>query len=310
MNISGLAGGYDAVLARTFSGALRNAGNVFTPRRIVRFMVDAVALGPDDRMIDPACGTGGFLVWAWRRVIELLNADATLTEAQRRSAAQAFADRVFACDEREEAINLAKVNLALHGIRPSAGYRQHFRRHDGLYPGVLRSGVDDGRFDGAVEAGFTVIAMNPPFGKIDFAQHDEHILNLFELGRGRATPIEYLFLERAVRLLEPGGRLAMIVPEGVLSGTKDLARDVRDYLIRVARLIAVVTIPRDVWRTSNSRFETNASIVFAAKKTRPFEPETPTLLAAVEEVNVADPRGDDDLQTLLLDIRAGFYDRG
>ena len=129
-------------------------------------------------------------------------------------------------------------------------------------------------------------------------------------GRGGTTPIEYLFLERAIRLLAPGGRLAIIMPEGLMSRTGEHVQAVRDYLLRDTRLVGVVTIPRPVWRTSNSRFETNASIVLAQKKRRRFTQTAPAMLVTVEYVNVADPRGEDDLETLLPDVRAGFYDQG
>jgi type I restriction enzyme M protein len=286
-------------------------GNFFTPRRVVRFIVDAIGVSPSDSLIDPACGTGGFPVWAWRRVIEHLNADPSLTEAARQAQAQGFADRLYACDELQEAVDLAKANLALHGVRPSAGYRDHIRRHDGLYSGVLRRGVDDGRFDGAAEGSFTAVACNPPFGAGERAVRDGRILGLFELGRGRASArIEYLFLERAIRLLAPTGRLGIIMPEGLLSAIGDDAVHARDFLLTHVRVVAVVQIPRSVWRTTDSTVETNASVILGVRKRRAFDQETPILMTSAADVDAVDPLASDDLQAILPAVSQSFQDVG
>lgn len=307
MYVSGIASGFDGVLGKAFSGQLRNVGNVFTPRRVVRFALDMVGVGPDDRIFDPACGTGGFLVWAWRKLIENLNADADLSEAERRAAAQMFADNLYACDERQEAVDLAKANLMLHGVQPSRSFRSSVRRHDGLYPGVLRTGIDDGRFDGAQEGQFTIVACNPPFGRGGNAVTDHRILRLFETARGAsAMPLEYLFIERAIRLLTAAGRLAIVVPEGFLSASRGGAGEARDYLLEHVHVVAIAQIPRDVWRATNSRHETNASVLIGIRKRVRYEQQTPVLLATATTVDPIDPLATDDLEAIRAAVRVGL----
>jgi type I restriction enzyme M protein len=112
--------------------------------------------------------------------------------------------------------------------------------------------------DGRIEAdSFDICFTNPPFGAIE---NDESILAQYEMGRGRKTQKrEILALERCIRLVKPGGTIAIVLPDGLLNN--DRYSNVREYLHRNVRLISVIGLNRETFEGYNSRVKTSILIL-------------------------------------------------
>lgn len=169
-------------------------GQFRTPRHIIELMVDMTAPKPTDRICDPACGTAGFLMAASEYLREhhpeLFN-DTVLRKAFHSTTFNGF-------DFDNQMLRIGSMNMLLHGVEnPEISYR------DSLSEGA------------AGDAGqYSLVLANPPFaGSLDY---DSTSAELQRMAKTKKT--ELLFLALFLRLLEPGGRAAVIVPDGVLLG--------------------------------------------------------------------------------------------
>lgn len=199
-------------------------GQFRTPRHIIDLMVDLMAPTPKDRICDPACGTAGFLVAASEYLREhhpeLFN-DAALRRAFHTSTFSGF-------DFDSTMLRIGSMNMLLHGIEnPEISYR------DSLSEGAEG---EEGRY--------SLILANPPFaGSLDYDSTSKDLLRVV-----KTKKTELLFLALFVRLLEPGGRAAVIVPDGVLFGSSKAHKELRRILVEEQKLDAVIKLPSGVFR--------------------------------------------------------------
>lgn len=213
---------YEYMLSK-LSLAGRN-GQFRTPRHIIALMVRMLELQPDDTICDPACGTAGFLTAAADYLRE------AFPQRMRQGPERAHFDRGMfnGFDFDSTMLRLASMNLWLHGV----GHPQIERRD------FLSACVD------GLEDRFSVVLANPPFkGQLD---HHMVAADLLQLIRTRKA--ELLFLAQMIRTLQPGGRAAVIVPEGVLFGGSKAHRAVRQLLVDDHRLDGVISLPAGVFR--------------------------------------------------------------
>jgi type I restriction enzyme M protein len=173
---------------------------------------------------------------------------------------------VFGMDNDPSASWSGKTNLALHGLGGS-----HLYERDAL--DLARIPLELGSFD--------VVAGNPPFGD---TINDPGILEQFELGRDNdGRPLnrqssEALFVEAFLRLAVPGGRVVILVPDGLLANQGE--QRVRDFLTGHAIVEAVIGLPRRVFRN-----DAKSNILLLRKQTTTGEPqERPVFLATVEDI--------------------------
>ncbi|WP_182873846.1 type I restriction-modification system subunit M [Microbispora sp. H10670] len=199
-------------------------GQFRTPRHIIQLIVEMMAPGPQDEICDPACGTAGFLVAA-AQYVNRTHKDALLDLAQRRH----FNESMFhGFDFDSTMLRIASMNMLQHEIeRPDIRYR------DSLAEST------------ASEAGrYTMILANPPFaGSLDYETTAKDLLKVV-----KTKKTELLFLALFLRLLKPGGRAAVIVPEGVLFGSTGAHRELRRILVEDHKLDAVVKLPSGVFK--------------------------------------------------------------
>jgi predicted RNA methylase len=233
----------------------------FTPASIVEFMVDFVGDWIRGEIADPACGTGGFLIAAQRKLQR--------AASQLRSAA-----RLWGLEVDARLAWAAGVNLHLHN---ADSYR--ILHVDGA-GSLARSVV------GAMPP-LDLIITNPPFGS-DLS--DLEALDSFELGRGKKSRRRgVLFMERCLQLLKPGGVLAAIIDDGVLNAPGNA--DTRALLLSHADLFAVVSLPEVAFMPYAS---VKASVLFLQKHggdVRRAMSMKGTFFAAAEEVG-RKPSGD------------------
>jgi type I restriction enzyme M protein len=199
-------------------------GQFRTPRHIIRLMVEMTAPQPTDLICDPACGTAGFLVAAGEYLRE--HHPNVLHDAKLR---EHFHHRMFhGFDFDNTMLRIGSMNMLLHGVEnPDIRYR------DSL--------AQDHAGD---EEAYTLVLANPPFaGSLDYENTAKDLLQIV-----KTKKTELLFLALFLRLLKPGGRAAVIVPEGVLFGSSKAHKELRRLLVEEQKLDAVISLPAGVFR--------------------------------------------------------------
>src|SRR5579862_1122083 len=224
-------------------GKLNTAGQnaqFRTPRHIIRMMVNMRDPRPGERICDPAAGTCGFLVNAWQHVLETHTdpRDITYDEEgyphgltgskltkEEYEFSQTKALTGFDSDSGMTMLRIGSMNLMLHGIGAP-----NFR-----YTDTLSKSFSE-------ERAYDMVLANPPFkGAIDSADVNPTL-------PVRCKKTEILFLHLFLRLLENGGRAAVIVPDGVLFGSSNAHVEIRKKIIEENRLDGVVSMPSGVFR--------------------------------------------------------------
>lgn len=240
-------------------GSIRGQeGQFFTPRVAVDFLVKAVAPKSDTKIIDTACGACSFLTQSYVHVLDNYGID------EAKSFAQSF---LFGIEKDEKLTRLAKIHLYVLTQEIGNIYNaDSLLKHDGHLPKIK-----DGSFD--------VVITNPPFGaRIKSA--DEETSALYELGykwestdRGfvktnrltENTPPQVLFMERNIRALRPGGVLATVIPESLVSNKN--YKNVVQYLLANTVIEAVIGMPESLFKTSGKGgTHTKTCLLLARKK--------------------------------------------
>jgi len=194
-------------------------GQFRTPRHIIQLMVAMTAPSPKDTICDPASGTCGFLVVAGeylRKAHPEIMRDGKLREH--------FHHRMFhGYDFDNTMLRIGSMNMALHGVdNPDIRYK------DSL-----------GKEHAGDEEAFSLILANPPFaGSLDYENTAKDLLDTV-----KTKKTELLFLALFLRLLKPGGRAAVIVPDGVLFGGSKAHKELRHLIVEGNKLDAVVSLP-------------------------------------------------------------------
>lgn len=254
---------YEEVVGSNLRG---DRGEFFTPRNICRMMVAMVDPHEDHLTVDPACGTGGFLITAMNHVIDAISAD---VEASGRLAGTAeriledrktayLKDHLVGIDFNPSLVKATKMNMVMNNDGSGGLFQANSLAPVATWASELR----DRDLIGHVDR----IVTNPPFGS-KIPVDDPAILSRFELGHQwsydertdrwisgeevRARPPEILFIERCVELLKPGtGVAAMVLPDGIL-GSPGLGY-VRQWLLEKTEILASVDLHPDTFQPGTS----------------------------------------------------------
>ncbi|WP_148575171.1 type I restriction-modification system subunit M [Nocardioides caldifontis] len=213
---------YEYLLSKIAAAGVN--GQFRTPRHIIELMVKMTAPHPTDEICDPACGTAGFLVAASEYIRD--THPQALTDATQR---QHFHRSMFhGYDFDSTMLRIGSMNMLLHGIEaPDIRYR------DSLSEGASEDAEK-----------YTLILANPPFaGSLDYESTAKDLQRLV-----KTKKTELLFLALFLKLLKPGGRAAVIVPDGVLFGSSKAHKDLRKILVEDQKLDAVVKLPSGVFK--------------------------------------------------------------
>jgi type I restriction enzyme M protein len=229
---------YEYMLAK-LSTSGRN-GQFRTPRHIIRMMIEMIDPKPNERIGDLAAGTAGFLVNAYQYILakhtppenltvdedgDVHGADGSLLTAEQREFLQQEAFRGYDNDSGMTMLRIGSMNLMLHGLESPRFF----------YMDTLSKDYDE-------PDDYDVILMNPPFkGAVDKEDVSTFLPD-------NTTKSELLFLHQIVRVLESGGRCAVIVPDGVLFGSSRAHQDIRKKLVEENRLDGVVSMPSGVFK--------------------------------------------------------------
>ena len=200
-------------------------GQFRTPRHIIKLMVDMAAPTPKDVICDPACGTAGFLIAAAEYLVEHDSGTIYKDAAARRR----FNEGTFhGYDFDSTMLRIGSMNMLLHGAEnPDVRYRDSLAQAD----------------DDDAEK-YSLILANPPFaGSLDYESTAKDLLQIV-----KTKKTELLFLALSLRLLQTGGRAAVIVPDGVLFGSTKAHRTLRTILVEEQKLDAVISMPSGVFK--------------------------------------------------------------
>jgi type I restriction enzyme M protein len=199
-------------------------GQFRTPRHIIRLMVELVKPTPTDIVCDPACGTSGFLVATGEYLRE--NHKEIFTNDKLR---QHFHENLFnGFDFDSTMLRIGSMNMLLHGVEnPNIRYKDSLaEEHAGD------------------EEQYTLVLANPPFaGSLDYENAAKDLQRVV-----KTKKTELLFLALFLRLLKPGGRAAVIVPDGLLFGSSNAHKTLRKTLVEDQKLDAVISLPGGVFK--------------------------------------------------------------
>lgn len=206
---------YEALLQR-YAEEAKGAGQYFTPRPAIKAIVKAIDPDHDDKIHDPAAGTGGFLIQAFEHILGKTNEGLDLTRDERK---KLMTENLSGVELVPETRRLGLMNLALHDLQP-----QNFEVGDSLSPG------------GHVDERYDIILTNPPYGG---NQQKEPARDDFMVETKKP---ELNFVQHNMTLLESEGECGMVVPDGVLFQTGQ-ARRVREHLLRDFNLHTILILP-------------------------------------------------------------------
>lgn len=301
---------YETIVSNTLK---QEAGQFFTPRNIIKCMVDI--LDPDEncRVLDPACGSGGFLVMVLDHVrhkiarrmygdLDDLHLEAKLNSSEVDDCVREYAEKmIFGFDFDPDLKKAARMNMVMAGDGHSNIYNINSLDYPyGAKPDIplIAKAVNksikqsaDKDFDFATaennaQGKFDMIFTNPPFGaKVEV---DIEIARRYELN---SKAPEVLFIEACYNFLKPGGKMAIVLPDGILGNPN--TEEVRMWILKHFKLIASVDLPVE---TFLPQVGVQASLLFLQKKTDdemliPIESEDYDVFMAIVEQVGKDRRG-------------------
>ena len=233
---------YEYLLGKLSTAGI--AGQFRTPRHVIRAMIEILDPKPSDTICDPACGTAGFLIGVMDYLREtystpeLIETDEEGNKHFPGDQLEPYRDHIqgdmmHGFDFDSTMLRIAAMNLLLHGIEhPAIAYQD-----------TLGSNFSE-RYPKDSEERFDVILANPPFkGTIDLENVDPALKS-----QVKTKKTELLFLVLILRMLNQGGRSAVIVPDGVLFGASQAHVAVRKLLVDDNQLEGVISLPAGVFK--------------------------------------------------------------
>ena len=261
----------------TFMGSFfrGNFGQYFTPREIVKFIVDVLPITQDSKVLDTSCGSGGFLLYALNKVREQAteynpNHNNNVRQHERWFKHwHDFAEKnLFGIEINEQISRAAKMNMIIHddghtNVITSDGLVSD----EDIFAKTSNQGFRYGTFD--------IIITNPPFGST-IRQSEQAYLKTYQLGKkeedwlavkalpentrdGQST--EVLFIEQDYKFLKEGGYLAIVLPDGIL--TNSSMQYVRTQIEDWFRIVAVVSMPQTAFTANGAGVK--SSVLFLRK---------------------------------------------
>ena len=285
-------------------------GQFFTPRNVVKMMVDILDPDDEDLIIDPACGSGGFLIEALRHVWRKLDVDGekyhwNKSNLQEEKMEVAL-NKIRGIDKDYFLSKVAKAYMAIIGDGKSGIFCEDSLENPKNWKDKTRLKIDLEKF--------SVLLTNPPFGaKIPVRGEDK--LKQFDIGykwtfdkktqtwiktqklKDREEP-QVLFIERCLSLLKDGGRMAMVLPSGILGNERETY--LRNYITQKGNVFAIVELPFETF-SPNVTINTSVLFIQKGKKTK-----APDIFISINEYCGHDKKGrstgKDDIQKV-----ANFY---
>jgi len=319
---------FEIMLSDTFKG--KDLGQFFTPREIVAFMLDLARDNPEgpaldiekgERFLDACAGSGGFLIATYEDSYKHTLSNGVEPKKREQLIRRLGQETFFACEIEEKAARLGKLNMIVHAVNPQNAQWIHQNylyneEYGGLKPQIEYE-VDFGNGKRKQRIGpdsIDLVLTNPPFGK---SVKTESILLDYQFGhevkvfktKGRppekrpknSQDSEVLFIEHYLRVLKPGGKLLIVLPDGVLSNAT--AKPVRDFMRQHVIIKAVISLPSETFASTGTSIPTN---VLYLQKKRPGDVQGDIFMARADYVGRranGDPIKENDLPFILEKFR-------
>jgi type I restriction enzyme M protein len=244
-------------------------GQYFTPREIISFCVRMTNPKKNQLILDPACGSGGFLLYALDNVKRY--AENQYDEDEAKEHWHNFAMKnLYGIDINDQIARVCKMNMIIH----DDGHT-NIVSSDALKPINDIASIHN-KFK---KDNFDIILTNPPFGAIIKSSEKDYLDNYY-LGKKRINQkTEILFIERCFEFLKPSGKLAIVLPDGIL--TNSTLQYVRDFIMDHAQIEAVVSLPPIAF--SHFGAGVKSSLVFVRKKMNDEQLENYPIFMAIAE---------------------------
>ena len=303
-----LADAFETFIGHALKGG---QGQFFTPRNVVKMMVEILDPTHEEMIIDPACGSGGFIVESLRYIWGKLDKEAEKYGWTGNNLLEEKIDVANTCirglDKDYFLSKIAKSYMAIMGDGKGGVFCEDSLERPQNWGSRTQQKIDLGKFD--------VVLTNPPFGsKIPVTGEDK--LKQYELAykwknkkgtnewtkdklADKEAP-QVLFIERCLQLLKDGGRMAIVLPDGIF-GNNQLGY-IRKYIMKHCRLVAVIDIPLETFMP-NTGTKTSILIVQKLKQI----PEDYPVFMCVAETCGHDRRGNiienDDISQIATEFK-------
>lgn len=262
-------------------------GQFFTPRPIIDFAVKLLEPKHTDLVIDPSCGSGGFLLASLDTVRHQAIEDYGAEEGH--DIWHTFAKKnLYGIEINDQIARICKMNMIIHDdghtnviSTDSLDFLKNIKK--------IHKGFKENHFD--------LLLANPPFGAIvRKAEKEEKYLDQFKLGEGRQNQkTEILFIERCIDFLKEGtGRMGLVLPDGIL--TNSSLSYVRDLLLERCQITAIISLPQFAF--SHFGAGVKSSLVFARRKAKDEVLEDYPIFMAIADKIGYDATGRDDANEL------------
>jgi len=261
----------------TFMGAFfrGNFGQYFTPRPIVDFTVSVLPITNESFVLDTSCGSGGFLLYALNKVRKQADAlypnfknDVKQNQKHHKYWHDFAEKNLYGIEINEQISRAAKMNMIIH----DDGHTNVITSDGLLNPTEIEKITENKGFK---YNHFDFIVTNPPFGSI-VRQTEKAYLKEYKLGKKEEDWLavvskpetnrenqstEVLFIEQCYKFLRPGGYLAVVIPDGIL--TNSSLQYVRDHIEETFRIVAVVSMPQTAFSANGAGVK--SSVLFLKK---------------------------------------------
>ena len=251
---------FEYFVKATFKG--KKLGQYFTPRPVIELMVDllgrdaivwSLRAGTDVRLADPACGTGGFLVYLLKTSLEQVDAllaRREITRATRDAIANKLMQDVFhGSDANEGVASAAKMNMIIAGDG-----------HNNIC--CENSVLPDAALWPMGQADYDYVLTNPPFGTAEGDALSREDARRYPVPGGRG---QHLFIQRMVLATKPGSLICTVIDEGLLN--TDTADDLREWVMQHVELLAVVHLPDETFKPN--KIDVHSSILLMRRRDTP-----------------------------------------
>lgn len=284
---------FEIFAERQFAG---EKGEFFTPRPIVKMCIDILDPGPNETIIDPACGSGGFLIYALEHVWQRMDKSSKyknspdLKDSKKKIAQKCF----YGIDKEVDLVKICKAYMQIVGdgksnvvctdsLKMPDEWSNEKAKATMLKEGKLKK--------------FDYVITNPPFGSKIKIKH-KHILRQYDLGykynkegsktnTEKETDPQILFIELCMKLLKDGGKMAIVLPDGIFGNPSD--NYIREFIKEKCKILAIV----DCTHTSfMPHTHTKTSVLIVEKWNGEKTNNYPVLMSVVEKCG-HDNRGKD-----------------
>lgn len=289
---------FEVFAERQFVG---DKGEYFTPRPVVKMAVEMIDPQPEEKVLDPACGSGGFLIYSLEHIWNIMDNSPKYKGKHLEDTKKEFARKYFyGIDKEIDLVKICKAYMSIIGDGRSNIVKADSLKSPEEWETITRSILTK---DGTKMKEFDVILTNPPFGSKIKVNH-EHILKKYDLGhewkfkdgewektnKTKKTEPQILFIELCLNLLREGGRMAIVLPDGIFGNPTD--GYIREWIKDKAEIMAVVDCAHTTFMPHT---HTKTSVLFLKKWKKSKNQNYPIIMSVVEKCG-HDNRGNEIYQ--------------